>query len=227
MSIKGFNINLHPSIKSKNLDFTSMKIGGIEIKITLLRTQLDFCISSKSIIFGPNKLSIGEKVFISNSSQRRKEQLNNIKLNYGTNDYLENTYSKILNNIEENTGLSGLIQKYNPNYKLKLKIIDDAIDRIGNSSNLKKKDSFNETEISMLNSNKNNENSQLNEIVINSNLNDSKYGNGVIQLNSAKGNETKGKKFKIIYIYKFCFNFRNKETLLYEKKFIFCKQYIV
>ena len=228
MSIKGFNINLHPSIKSKNLDFTSMKIGGIEIKITLLRTQLDFCISSKSIIFGPNKLSIGEKVFISNSSQRRKEQLNNIKLNYGTNDYLENTYSKILNNIEENTGLNGLIQKYNPNYKLKLKIIDDAIDRIGNSSNLKKKDSFNETEISMLNSNKNNENSQLNEIVINSNLNDSKYGNnGVFQLNSAKGNETKGKKFKIIYIYKFCFNFRNKEALLYEKKFIFCKQYIV
>jgi hypothetical protein len=223
MSIKGFNINLHPSIKSKNLDFTSMKIGGIEIKITLLRTQLDFCISSKSIIFGPNKLSIGEKVFISNSSQRRKEQLNNIKLNYGTNDYLENTYSKILNNIEENTGLSGLIQKYNPNYKLKLKIIDDAIDRIGNSSNLKKKDSFTETEISMLNSNKNNENSQLNEIVINSNLNDSKYGNnGAIQLNSVKGNETKGKKFKIIYIYKLSFNFRNKEALLYEKKFIFC-----
>jgi hypothetical protein len=151
-----------------------------------------------------------------------------MKLNYGTNDYLENTYSKILNNIEENTGLSGLIQKYNPNYKLKLKIIDDAIDRIGNSSNLKKKDSFNETEISMLNSNKNNENSQLNEIVINSNLNDSKYGNnGAIQLNSVKGNETKGKKFKIIYIYKLCFNFRNKEALLYEKKFIFCKQYIV
>ena len=116
-----------------------------------------------------------------------------------------------------------MIQKYNPNYKLKLKIIDDAIDRIGNSSNLKKKDSFNETEISMLNSNKNNENSQLNEIVINSNLNDSKYGNnGAIQLNSVKGNETKGKKFKIIYIYKLSFNFRNKEALLYEKKFIFC-----
>jgi hypothetical protein len=205
-----------------------MKIGGIEIKITLLRTQLDFCISSKSIIFGPNKLSIGEKVFISNSSQRRKEQLNNIQLNYGTNDYLENTYSKILNNIEENTGLSGLIQKYNPNYKLKLKIIDDAIDRIGNSSNLKKKDSFNETEISMLNSNKNNENSQLNEIVSNSNLNDSKYGNnGVIQLNSLKGKEIKGKKFNIIYIYKLCFNYRNKETLLYEKKFIFCQQFII
>lgn len=199
MSIKGFNINLHPSIKSKNLDFTSMKIGGIEIKITLLRTQLDFCISCKSIIFGPNKLSIGEKVFISNSSQRRKEQLNNMKLNYGTNDYLENTYSKILNNIEENTGLSGLIQKYNPNYKLKLKIIDDAIDRIGNSSNLKKKDSYNETEISMLNSNKNNNNSQFNEIFNNSNLNDSKFGNsGVIQLNSEKGKEIKGKKFKII-----------------------------
>ena len=147
-----------------------------------------------------------------------------MQLNYGTNDYLENTYSKILNNIEENTGLSGLIQKYNPNYKLKLKIIDDAIDRIGNNSNLKKKDSFNETEISMLNSNKNNDNSQLNEIVSNSNLNDSKYGNnGIIQLNSAKGKEIKGKKFKIFYLYNLCFNFRIKEALLYEKKFIFCQ----
>jgi hypothetical protein len=80
----------------------------------------------------------------------------------------------------------------------------------------------------MLNSNKNNENSQLNEIVSNSNLNDSKYGNnGVIQLNSLKGKEIKGKKFKIIYIYKLCFNYRNKETLLYEKKFIFCQQFII
>lgn len=201
MSIKGLNINLHPSIKSKNLDFTSMKIGGIEIKISLLRTQFDFCIACKSIIFGPNKLNIGEKVFISNSSQRRKEQLNNLQLNYGTNDYLESSYSKILNNIEENTGLSGLIQKYNPNYKLKLKIIDDAIDRIGNNNNLKKKDSFNETEISMLNSNKNNDNSQINEIISNLNLNDSKFGNnGLIQMNSSKGKEIKGKKSKIIYI---------------------------
>jgi hypothetical protein len=51
----------------------------------------------------------------------------------------------------------------------------------------------------MLNSNKNNNNSQFNEIFNNSNLNDSKFGNnGVIQLNSEKGKEIKGKKFKII-----------------------------
>ena len=189
--IKGFNINLHPLIKSENLDFTSIKINGIEIKIILLKTQFDFGITSKSIIFGPNKLSIGEKVFISNSSRKKKEQMNNIQLNYGTNDYLESSYSKILSNIEENTGLSGLIQKYNPNYKLKLKIIDDAIEKIGNN---KKKDNLNESGISMINSNKY-ESSQYNDAINNSNLNDSKIDINsyyFIKMNTSKGTETKG-----------------------------------
>ena len=42
ISIKGFNINLHPSIKTRNLDYTSMKISEIAIKISLLKTQFDF-----------------------------------------------------------------------------------------------------------------------------------------------------------------------------------------
>ena len=191
MLIKGFNINLHPLIKSENIDFTSMKINGIEIKIILLKTKFDFDITSKSIIFGPNKLSIGEKVFISNSSRKKKEQMNNIQLNYGTNDYLESSYSKILSNIEENTGLSGLIQKYNPNYKLKLKIIDDAIEKIGNK---KKIYNLNESEISMINSNKYNS-SQYNDAINYSNLNDSKVdinSNFFIKMNTSKGTETKG-----------------------------------
>ena len=194
MLIKGFNINLHPLIKSENIDFTSMKISGIEIKIILLKTQFDFGISSKSIIFGPNKLSIGEKVFINSSSRKKKEQMNNIQINYGTNDYLESTYSRILNNIEENTGLSGLIQKYNPNYKLRLKVIDDAIEKIGNINKMSKKDILNESEISMINSNKYNDSSQLNDAINISNLNDSKIDNNTYfftKMNTTKGTETK------------------------------------
>ncbi len=213
--IKGFNINLHPSIKNKKLDFTSLKINEITIKISLLRTLFDFGINCKSIIFAPSKLSIGEKVFITNIAKNKKEnQKNNFQLNnYNSNDYMENSYSRILNNIEENTGLSGLVQKYNPNYKLKLKIIDEALEKIGSN---RKKNSFNETEISMIYTNKNNnENvSQLNEINnsnININLNDSKGPNNnyIIPTSSnSNGKITKGKKIsKIIYIF---LNFRIK-----------------
>jgi hypothetical protein len=228
--IKGFVINIHPSIKSLNLDFTSMKIGGVEMKITLMRTQFDFNICCKSIIFGPSKLNVGEKVLISNSSRKKREALSNIETsNYNSNDYMENSYSKILSNIEENTGLTGLIQKYNPNYKLKLKVIDDALEKIGNIK--KKNNSFNDTELSILCNNRNNDNSiQYNDNVNNSNinLNDSKYGNSndIIPINNNRKEKImKGKKiFKIIYIIKlnifYCF--RYKQTLYNEKKSILC-----
>ena len=92
---------------------------------------------------------------------------------------MENSYSRILDNIEENTGLTGLVQKYNPNYKLKLKLIDEALEKIGTT---KKKNSFNDTEISMI-YNKNNDNiSQIYEVINNSNIN--------INLNDSKGNNS-------------------------------------
>ena len=206
--IKGFVINIHPLIKASNLDFTSMKIGGIEMKITLMKTQFEFNLNCKSIIFGPSKLSIGEKVFISNTSRKKREQLNNSEIsNINSNDYMENNYSKILNDIEENTGLTGLMQKYNPNYKLKLKVIDDALEKIGN--NRKKNNSFNDTELSILYNNKNNDNSihYLDMNNSNFNLNDSKYGNTsnyfIPTNNNSKGKLAKGKKiYEIIYITK-------------------------
>ena len=206
--IKGFVINIHPLVKTSNLDFTSMKIGGIEMKISLMKAQFEFNLNCKSIIVGPSKLSIGEKVFISNTSRKKREQLNNSEIsNINSNDYMENNYSKILNDIEENTGLTGLMQKYNPNYKLKLKVIDDALEKIGN--NRKKNNSFNDTELSILCNNKNNDNSiqYLDMNNSNINLNDSKYGNTsnyfIPTNNNSKGKLTKGKNiYKIIYITK-------------------------
>ena len=208
IKIKGFNINLHPTIKTINLDYTTMKINEIFIKISLLKTYFDFILNCKSIQFGPSKLSTGEKVFISNNSRNKKEQQKNIQLNnYNSNDYMEKTYSRILNNIEENTGLSGLLQKYNPNYKLKLKIIDEALEKVGNN---RKKNSFNDTEISIIY--KNNDNTSQNIDIINSsniNLNESKFGtnnNYIIPVSSnsnSKGKITKGKK-KLFNIYYYC-----------------------
>ena len=82
-----------------------------------------------------------------------------------------------------------------------MKIIDEALEKIGNNSKLKKKNSynFNDTEISMINSNKNNENiSQFNDLNNNANnLNDSKFGNNSNYLMpfENKGITTKSKKF--------------------------------
>ena len=199
ISIKGFNINLHPSIKNKNLDFTYLKMNEIIIKISLLKTLFDFGINCKSIIFSPDKLCLGEKVFISNISKNKKEQQKNIiKLdNYNSNDYMENSYSRILDNIEENTGLTGLVQKYNPNYKLKLKLIDEALEKIGTT---KKKNSFNDTEISVIYNKNNDNNSQIYEVInnsnININLNDSKGNNNnyIIPVNNNITKSKKGKK---------------------------------
>ena len=39
-----------------------------------------------------------------------------------------------LYDIGENTGLVGLVKKYNPNYEQKLKIIDNALDKISTKS---------------------------------------------------------------------------------------------
>ena len=168
----------------------------------MLKTQFDFTITCRIINLGPSKLSIGEKVLISNSSLIKKEQQkNNFQINnYNSNNYMESSYSRILDNIEENTGLSGLIQKYNPNYKLKLKMIDDALEKIESS---RKKNSFNDTEISIIYAkNKDNNTSQINDIINNSNnfLNDSKFVNNNIPIpknNKNRGKIITGKKIKI------------------------------
>ena len=161
--IKNININLHPCNNNPNLEFMSIKINNIEAKINLIKTKFDFLLSCNSIIIAPSKLSEGEKVYISSSRKKREQQ--NINSNIPLNDNIfEDNYTQIINNIEENTGLTGLVNKYNPNYKMRLRIIDEAIEKIGNKNKLRKKNSFGESE----NTNKNNNTS----IIININNND-------------------------------------------------------
>lgn len=175
-TIKGLNINLHPSTQNANLDFISIKINNIDIKIMLSKSKFDLMLNFYSIIIGPNKLSIGEKVFLS-STRKKKEKEQNPSPYNNYNNY-EESYYQIINNIEENTGLTGLVNKYNPNYKLKLQIIDEALEKIGRNN--KNKSFFN------YNSNNNNNNESqinINNDIINDNIsqrndinsNDSKY----------------------------------------------------
>ena len=175
-TIKGLNINLHPSTQNANLDFISIKINNIDIKIMLNKSKFDLMLNFYSIIIGPNKLSIGEKVFL--SSTRKKKEKEQIPSPYNNYNNYEESYYQIINNIEENTGLTGLVNKYNPNYKLKLQIIDEALEKIGRNN--KNKSFFN------YNSNNNNNNESqinINNDIINDNIsqrndinsNDSKY----------------------------------------------------
>ena len=210
INIKSININLHPCHKNPNIDYIIIKINNIDLKLTLLKTKFELLFCCNSITLAPSKLSEAEKVYIS-SFRKKREQLNtdNTYIQQNNNYLYENNYSQIISNIEENTGLTGLVNKYNPNYKLKLRIIDEALEKIGNNKNkFKKKNSIGELDntnknpsvnininninnndnISVFNTNNDNNNSN------NINLNDSKYDinnyNIIINLNGTN----KGKK---------------------------------
>ena len=210
INIKSININLHPCHKNPNIDYIMIKINNIDLKLTLLKTKFELLFCCNSITLAPSKLSEAEKVYIS-SFRKKREQLNtdNTYIQQNNNYLYENNYSQIISNIEENTGLTGLVNKYNPNYKLKLRIIDEALEKIGNNKNkFKKKNSIGELDntnknpsvnininninnndnISVFNTNNDNNNSN------NINLNDSKYDinnyNIIINLNGTN----KGKK---------------------------------
>ena len=193
INIKSININLHPCNKNPNLDFICIKINNIEIKLSLLKTKFDFLFCCNSISLAPSKLSEAEKVYIS-SFRKKRESLNtnnNINIQQNNNYLYEDNYSQIINNIEENTGLTGLVNKYNPNYKLKLKIIDEALEKIGNNYNNKNKPKK-KNSIGDLDSTNKNPSVNININNINNNDNISVYntnndnGNNNINLNDSK-----------------------------------------
>ena len=182
INIKSININLHPCHKNPNIDYICIKINNIEIKLSL-----------NSISLAPSKLSEAEKVYIS-SFRKKRESLNtnnNINIQQNNNYLYEDNYSQIINNIEENTGLTGLVNKYNPNYKLKLKIIDEALEKIGNNYNNKNKPKK-KNSIGDLDSTNKNPSVNININNINNNDNISVYntnndnGNNNINLNDSK-----------------------------------------
>jgi len=199
INIKAININLHPLNKNQNSDFICIKLSNIEAKTTLLKSKFDFIISTDSFIIAPNELSIGEKVYLSSLRKKREQESLNMNvpnININNNFFLyEDNYNQIINNIEENTGLTGLVNKYNPNYKLKLRIIDEAIEKIGNNNpKLKKKNSFGESEYSALNTNNINNNKKQSSININlNNINDkdSIFNNNEMNNSNNNLNESK------------------------------------
>ena len=139
IKIKGINLNLYPFISSKNnTEFICIKISNIDYKIFLNESKFEVNFSIKNINLGPNKLKSGEKVVI---NLRRK---NIDSINYNTADSV-NSYNNraterynsylAVSDIDSNTGINGLLKKYNPNYAQQLNIIDKAVKKINQNNN--------------------------------------------------------------------------------------------
>ena len=126
-AIKGININFHSSIKDINKEYISIKIIGIESKLNSSQNLFDINLSIKNINISPNKLIIGENLII-NSNKKKSLDIKNNNIKYEKNDYSQ------LYEVEDNSGLFGLVKKYNPNYDQKLKMIDNVLDKIESES---------------------------------------------------------------------------------------------
>ena len=122
--IKGININFHSEIGKSDNDYMSTKISGVEIKINTSSNKFDMSTNIKNIDIFPKNVIIGEGLIINSNIKRREQNLQKTQTNNGQNSYVP------LYDIEENTGLVGLVKKYNPNYDQKVKIIDNALDKI-------------------------------------------------------------------------------------------------
>ena len=137
--IKGFVINLHPSL-NRNVDISNnivINTSGIDIKIEVSPEQFNFNLGVLSLDIGPSDVFYGERVILKPTTYRTSlVQDNNPILNKDL--FLEdnniNTYQEL---GKDEAGLAGLIKKYNPNYEQKIKDIDDAINNINNGNKIK------------------------------------------------------------------------------------------
>ena len=126
-SFKGININIHTSLKDISKKYISINIIGIESKLNSSTNLFDLNLNIKNISIFPNKIIIGENIII-NSNKRKEIDLKNNNIKYETNEYIS------MYNEEDNSGLFGLIRKYNPNYEKRVKMIDNVLDKIESES---------------------------------------------------------------------------------------------
>ena len=142
--IKGININLYPSINTTNNkikgNFISFKLEGLDIKTSIDINLFKMNINFKNISFGPNDLIEGEKIILNNHSYRKyNNNINNDVLstigNLARNSALNNNPNNNNNNNNENSLINNLLKRSNPNYEKSLKILNDAINKVGTPNN--------------------------------------------------------------------------------------------
>ena len=146
IKIKGLKLHLYPFISSKNRnEFFFIKINNIDTKIILNKDKFEINFNIKNIIIGPSALNNGEKVIISNNSiKKRDTESNNINTSNNISSVNDRTFDRnsnekynnycTANDIDANTGINGLLKKYNPNFNQQLNIIDKAMKKINNTT---------------------------------------------------------------------------------------------
>ena len=130
--LKGFIINLHPSL-NRSVDINNRIIintYGIEIKLEITPKQFNFDFGITSLDIGPSDLIYGERIILCPTSYRS----NFPGLYANNNSIIITPNNSDINNVHEQekreAGINGLIKKYNPNHDQKVKIIDEALNKI-------------------------------------------------------------------------------------------------
>ena len=137
--IKGFIINIHPSLE-RNVDISNnitINTSGIDVKIDVSPEQFNFGFGVLSVDIGPSDTIYGERVILNPTSYRQNITEKNLPMdnNNMINTPGENDMYLYNENLKSKAGLTGLINKYNPNQEEKLKIIDDALNNIRDNKN--------------------------------------------------------------------------------------------
>lgn len=132
--IKGVIINVHPSL-NRNVDINNkiiVNFSGIEIKLDVSQQQFNCNFGILSIDIGPSDLIYGERVILCPTSYRTNFPNNNTYTS--DNNLIMTPSGNDLNFAKEQekreAGLNGLLKKFNPNHEEKIKIIDEALNKI-------------------------------------------------------------------------------------------------
>ena len=132
--VKGINVHLHTSINNNKDDFVTMKIEGFDIKSSINKDQCDVNVNMKSFGFGPSSLIKGERVIISNNNAKRNVmQFNPMMM--GSNVFIPQQQKGMFNipmRTEENSH-SDILKKNNPFYIHRMKILNETLNKVGDS----------------------------------------------------------------------------------------------
>ena len=142
IKIKGIVLNLYSFIYNKNknvkninnTEYISIKIINPDLKLILNQEKCEFVLNIKTITLSPNKSKTGEKIIIETNLLKKQEtniattESSHRQRNKNNNNILSNYLTA--NDIDSNTGITGFMKKYNPNYSQQLKVIDKAMEKI-------------------------------------------------------------------------------------------------
>ena len=133
--IKGFILNLHPSL-NRNVDINNnivINTSGFDIKIEVSPEQFNFNFGVLSLDIGPKDVFHGERVILKPTTYRTNIVQDNIPILNKDLPFEDNNQEF----GKDEAGLTGLLKKYNPNHENQMKVIDDAINKINDDNKIK------------------------------------------------------------------------------------------